>query len=423
MAAFEPTPLRPWLTLMAAIRKAGGRREEYNRMAFCRMVCFLLALFFFLFLTRGITPNYRNSSQLTISAHVGILTLSWQAEYLQVWSNALRICLKTDLHFNWALTLPPYRNLYRSRRNNRKKLRKAYYGNLAFGARGPPCIRKGNGNGNSTIKFDATKGFPGEGWPRLRIATWNCRSLTHERYEYCRSLNYDVLALTELWRKQAKYQNATKEFIVGQAKLQQGGTQQGQPRFPNDRAAGVGILLSPRMQKKVMSFGSEGERVCWVRLRGPVCNLFVIASYLPHRGRVAPSQGDTLSDIQTVLSKVPARDCVCLLGDFNEQLEGGVKHHKGNDTTIVVVLYLHYHYSGNNWVLYLISTFFHFFFVCRYRILYCQYRIFELSTIRVVLYLADIGLISTTIGVIQFTTIVVLLYVHSYTCTTIVVLL
>ena len=69
-----------------------------------------------------------------------------------------------------------------------------------------------------------------------------------------------------------------------------------------------------------------------MRLRGPVCNLFVIAAYIPHRGRVCPAQGDTLTDVQTVLSKVPPRDCVCLMGDFNEQLEANVQGATGSWT-------------------------------------------------------------------------------------------
>ena len=47
---------------------------------------------------------------------------------------------------------------------------------------------------------------------------------------------------------------------------------------------------------------------------------------------MSPSQSDTLTDIKTVLSKVPERDCVCLLGDFNEQLQGGVKGVTGKFT-------------------------------------------------------------------------------------------
>ena len=78
------------------------------------------------------------------------------------------------------------------------------------------------------------------------------------------------------------------------------------------------------MQAKVHSFGSEGERVCWVHLSGPVCDLFVVTVYLPHRGRVAPDQNQTLADVRKVLADIPARDCICLLGDFNEQLKANL---------------------------------------------------------------------------------------------------
>ena len=53
--------------------------------------------------------------------------------------------------------------------------------------------------------FDATLGFPGEGpdkWSNkhdnLSMATWNTRSLSFERFNYCQGLGFDVLAITEL---------------------------------------------------------------------------------------------------------------------------------------------------------------------------------------------------------------------------------
>ena len=55
-------------------------------------------------------------------------------------------------------------------------------------------------------------------------------------------------------------------------------------RFPDDKTEGVGILLFIRARRKLESFDSEGERVCWVRLKGPTCHLFIIAVYLPHGG-------------------------------------------------------------------------------------------------------------------------------------------
>ena len=150
---------------------------------------------------------------------------------------------------------------------------------------------------------------------------WNTRSLINERYDYCLSLKYDVLVITELWRTQNKHQKTSKEFIASESIIIKKGPRKGQKRFPNDRAAGVGIMLSPRIQAKVHSFGPEGEWVYWVRLKGPVCDLFVVAIYMPHRGRVSPDQNQTLEDIRKVLADIPARDCICLLGDFNEQLQ------------------------------------------------------------------------------------------------------
>lgn len=37
--------------------------------------------------------------------------------------------------------------------------------------------------------------------------------------------------------------------------------------------------------------------VSYVRIEGPVCSLFIVAAYLPHRDRVAPCQDDTITDL------------------------------------------------------------------------------------------------------------------------------
>ena len=115
------------------------------------------------------------------------------------------------------------------------------------------------------------------------------------------------LALTELWHNQKKFQSKDKSFVIAEPKILKKGKRKGKMRFPDDKAAGVGILLSPATRRKVKSFGSEGERDCWVRerLKGSTCNLFVIAVYLSHRDRVSPCQTDTLKDVEAVLAKVP----------------------------------------------------------------------------------------------------------------------
>ena len=160
---------------------------------------------------------------------------------------------------------------------------------------------------SAIIKYDQTLGYPGEGWrwqkrktrrqkkrarrkwsklqPNLKFTTWNCRSLTRERFNYCQSLNYDVLCLTELWRNQEKFHTVTKRWTCS-ATIK---GKNGNLLNTGDPAAGVGILLSARMEKKVLSYGNNNcERLCWVRLQGPTCNVYVICVNMPHRARVEP---------------------------------------------------------------------------------------------------------------------------------------
>ena len=65
---------------------------------------------------------------------------------------------------------------------------KQQFGSLAFGGRGVGLLHN---SANWTVahkRFDSTKGFPGEGWsnkhPNFKIATWNTRSMTFERFTF-----------------------------------------------------------------------------------------------------------------------------------------------------------------------------------------------------------------------------------------------
>ena len=188
------------------------------------------------------------------------------------------------------------------------------------------------------LDYNATLGFPGEGpngtrtsnWsanePNLSMATWNARSLTFERFYYCKSLNYDILAITELWRTAHQFADGTTRWTHSKAKL----NKFGKPKYPEDHAAGVGILLSERAQAKYLSHGSPSERITWVRLKGPVTNMFIIATYVPHRARANPAQHNTLEELQELLKQVHQNDCIIVLGDFNEQLPANIENHTGN---------------------------------------------------------------------------------------------
>ena len=152
-----------------------------------------------------------------------------------------------------------------------------------------------------------------------KIDFWNPWSYSNERHEFCKSLDSDILGLTELHNVQTKPQFQSKRWICSQGAEEIDGRS-------TDPAAGVAILLSARMTRCVLSKGHVGTRIAWVRLEGPICNLFVIVVYIPHKGRsVAPTAKDTIEQIDNLLRTVPKQDCVILGGDLNCQLQRNVQ--------------------------------------------------------------------------------------------------
>ena len=84
-------------------------------------------------------------------------------------------------------------------------------------------------------------------------------------------------------------------------------------------------MLSPRMRGKIHSSGCVGARIAWVRLRGPVCPIFFVAVYIPHKYRdKAPLAKDTLLQLDELLKTVAKTDCIVISGDFNCELRRNI---------------------------------------------------------------------------------------------------
>ena len=70
----------------------------------------------------------------------------------------------------------------------------------------------------------------------------------------------------------------------------------------SDPAAGVAILMSARMADKALDQGHVGTRKAWVKLKGPVCNIYFVVAYIPHKGRTkAPYASDTIALLDELL--------------------------------------------------------------------------------------------------------------------------
>ena len=115
-----------------------------------------LLLFFILTSDEGNVSNCNFIYRSRISTSVGTLLILWQSfQKASTWSYVLFLvhcALKQKLYFPTARC-----NIPETVYNGRNKMRRRpYYGNLAFGGRGPPYLVR-----DSRI-FDSTLGYPGE---------------------------------------------------------------------------------------------------------------------------------------------------------------------------------------------------------------------------------------------------------------------
>ena len=139
-------------------------------------------------------------------------------------------------------------------------------------------------------------------WHNLRLACWNCWSLSNERFSYCKSLGYDVLSLIEFHHKQNNM-NFSSECWVSSAQ----GVVDVQGKY-KDPAAGVAIMFSKRMKRHIEKSGHVGTRIVWVRIKGPICPIFFVAVYIPHKYRTAPTATETLAQLDALIKTVPKND-------------------------------------------------------------------------------------------------------------------
>ena len=153
----------------------------------------------------------------------------------------------------------------------------------------------------------------------IKIGFWNPWSYSNERHQFCKGLGYDIIGLTELHNKQQIKECMGMRWTPSKIAAEKEGKSE-------DPAAGVAILLSEKMSMNVLSRGHVGSRIAWVRIAGPVCNLFVVVVYIPHKGRQKyPRATDTIQDLKKLLMTAPKSDCIILGGDMNCQLQRNVQ--------------------------------------------------------------------------------------------------
>ena len=131
--------------------------------------------------------------------------------------------------------------------------------------------------------------------------------------DLCVEFNYDILCLTEThcWRDDDHL------------------TIYSDSPGKNDSWSGVAITINQRISKYIISSGSIGSRITYVRLRGNACNILIVGVYIPQRSRKDPDQKEIYGQLESFLMRTGRRDCIILMGDFNSRLSRNIDHRVG----------------------------------------------------------------------------------------------
>ena len=169
---------------------------------------------------------------------------------------------------------------------------------------------------NATESSPISKsGGLGAAWRNLRLSfgTWNACGMSAERLRYVQEdIGLDITVLTELHGAHRTFDSPC--FVGG-----------GEPET-GDPAGGVALVLSQRASALVKETGYVGSRIVWARLGGLLVDVIVVGVYIPHKFRKRePFQESTLRQLRFVLSALPKRSTVMVMGDFNAKLSRGVK--------------------------------------------------------------------------------------------------
>ena len=154
---------------------------------------------------------------------------------------------------------------------------------------------------------------------QLKIDCWNPWGMSNERLNYIKEMEFDILGVTELHNSQNKSTWKSRRWITSEdAEVDEQGKS-------SDPTAGVVILLSKNFTSNVLSQGSVGSRIVWVRLEGPICPLFVVCVYIPHKyKKSSPNAEETIAQLEKLLAncaELKPMDCTIVMGDFNFQLQ------------------------------------------------------------------------------------------------------
>jgi len=83
----------------------------------------------------------------------------------------------------------------------------------------------------------------------------------------------------------------------------------------------TGFLLMNKMQKYIISYELNNERLCKLRIKGKYNNIILINAYAPTEDKTEEIKEQFYDDLQSVVDKVPKSDLTIIFCDVNQNLE------------------------------------------------------------------------------------------------------
>jgi Reverse transcriptase (RNA-dependent DNA polymerase)/Domain of unknown function (DUF6451) len=164
--------------------------------------------------------------------------------------------------------------------------------------------------------------------PKMRIGTWNVRTMyaAGKLAEICREMDkvkLEILGLCETrWNQSGEHQTADGKLLL----------YSGMPEEDDDHVRGVGVLISRKLKDHLVEWLPVSERLMKARFKTKHRHFTIVQGYAPTEDATLEDKEAFYSSLDGLLTTVPKRDVVFLLGDYNARVGAdneGLEHVMG----------------------------------------------------------------------------------------------
>lgn len=147
----------------------------------------------------------------------------------------------------------------------------------------------------------------------MSIGTWNILSWhrtgasTHA-VRQLEKLEMDITAIQEIrWLDSG-------ELRISKSHIFYSGNQNGKHDFE------TGFVVSEKVFNSVIGFNPVSERICSIRLKGPLYNYSIISVHSPTEEKNEDIKEEFSDQLETAIMQLPKQDMLILCGDFNAKI-------------------------------------------------------------------------------------------------------